>query len=73
MGYNVDEMVGITLDAEVKPPATIYTSLPDVACFVVLLGVKGSVSKVSQEVTKLLAKIAHDPVRGIAKRSGEPF
>jgi hypothetical protein len=69
----MNEMIDITLYTEVKPPATVYTGLPDITHLVVLLSIKRPVSEVSKEITKLLAKIALAPVRCINKGSGEPF
>jgi len=37
---DAEELVGIAFDAEVKAPGTGYSTLPDIACFIIFLGVK---------------------------------
>src|SRR2546427_8814564 len=50
----IDEIAGVGLDSEIKPPASVHACLLDVLGLVVLLGVQGWVLKVLDQKTKLL-------------------
>jgi hypothetical protein len=42
----IDEVVGVALDLEIKPPGFVHARLPEVLGLVVLLGVQGWMLKV---------------------------
>ena len=43
MGNDVGDQVGVTGNQEIKSPVTVYTGLPEIAQFVVLLRGEGGV------------------------------
>ena len=53
---DVEEVIGVTLDSKIEPPAAIHARLPDVAAFIVLLGIQRAMPQVAKEMGKLLAE-----------------
>ena len=56
MRHNIQEVVGVAFNAKVKAPVIIDSRLPDVLCFVVLLGAEGRMAKVLEKENELLVK-----------------
>ena len=65
VGGDVDELVGVALDPEIETPRLVDPCLPDVAGFVVLLGVQGRVAEIVEKELKLPIK---DPLDSGVKR-----
>lgn len=49
MGKNVVQVVGVALDREVKPPASIYPGLPDASGLLALLRAERRVAEVLEQ------------------------
>lgn len=56
VGFDVEETVGVALDAKIEAPIVVDASLPNVAGLVVLLGVERRVSEVAQKMRELLSE-----------------
>ena len=53
MTANVEKLIRVTLDTEIKAPCAGYPSLPDVVCFIVLFGPQRRMAEVMNEKIEL--------------------
>jgi hypothetical protein len=67
MRHDINEVVGVAYDTEIKTPPTIDSGLPDVLGLVVLLGSQGWVAEIAEEMTELFSKLPLYPFRSLRK------
>ncbi len=49
MRDQIDQMIGVSLDAEIETPPAVGAGLPEIACLVVLLGLERRMAEVLEE------------------------
>ena len=62
MGNDIEQDVGVALDAKIEAPIAGHAGLPAVASFIVLPGVQRRVSEVLQQQQRLLIKRFLNPL-----------
>lgn len=59
VGYEVEQVIPVSLNQEIKPPVAVHPALPNVPCFVVLLGLDRRMARVLDQECELL--VARSP------------
>ena len=62
MPHDIEQNIRAALDLKIKAPVSIDARLPDVLCFVVLLGAEGRVAKIFRKICDLLLEYELDTI-----------
>ena len=73
MRGNINEVVEVAFNGEIKSPPSVDPGLPDASGLIISFGIQRRMSQIAEKMAKLFAKLALNPLRSLLERTSEPF
>ena len=72
MRGNINEVVEVAFNSEIKSPPSIDPGLPDASGLIISFGIQRRMAQIAEKVAELFAKFALNPLRGLLEGTSEP-